>query len=271
MSHISNVCSRIFGSLACTRFPAPIQGFINRKYVKWLKLDMSEFDAPNRYKSLNELFTRSFKIARDIAEDESVLLSPCDSWISEAGLIDEFKALQIKGFSYSINTLLGDFTLGRERARLEGGIFMNFYLSPADYHRYHSPCDMKILKATHITGRLYPVNLKWLNKKAELFAQNERVVLECESSKGARFYLVFVGALNVGKMKFHFDKRICTNVKSSFNNLYTYKDIYIKQGEELGFFEMGSTIVFLGEKEAFKALAKQGDKVKFGDRIIGVE
>jgi phosphatidylserine decarboxylase len=250
-----------------------MQNFINKTYVEHFKIDMSEFREPNYYKSLNELFTRSFKTPRKIEKDEKLLLCMCDSLISELGIIgkSELNAFQIKNFSYSVNSLLGDFILQKEKAKLKGGLFINFYLSPADYHHYHSPCDMKIVKAVHIPGKLYPVNFKWLNKKAGLFTENERVVLECETLSKNRFYLVFVGALNVGKMRFYFDENICTNAKEGIEKLYTHKDLYIKQGEEIGFFEMGSTVVFLGENKIFKSLVKSGEKVKFGDKIISLE
>jgi transcription antitermination factor NusG len=87
---------------------------------------------------------------------------------------------------------------------------MNFYLSPKDYHRYHAPCDFKLLKLIHVPGKLYPVNLKYLKKEFELFVQNERVILECERD-GKIFYMVFVGALNVGQMVFEFENRVETN------------------------------------------------------------
>jgi phosphatidylserine decarboxylase len=272
MRYITNVFSRVFGFFASRHFPKKIQKFINKSYVKLLNIDMSEFDVPQNYKSLNELFTRSLKIRRNIVKNDEILISMCDSLVSEEGTIkaNDLSALQIKGSSYSVNSLLGDFILAKEKKRLEGGIFINLYLSPADYHHYHAPCCMKIIKAVHIPGKLYPVNFKWMNKKNGIFTQNERVILECETKDMAKFFLVFVGALNVGKMKFYFDENICTNTKERIQTLYMYKDLYVSQGDELGFFEMGSTIVFLGENGIFKPLVKRNTKVKFGDKIIKI-
>lgn len=271
MSHVTNVISRVFGKIATTKFPKSVQGFINRTYVKKLDLDMSEFEAPEHYETLNKLFTRDLKKQREFEVDDTILYAMSDSWISECGNItDNLQALQIKGFSYSINELLGDFTLIEEKDRLKGGVYANFYLSPADYHHYHAPCNMKILKATHIPGKLFPVNLTWLNKKASLFVENERVVLECLYKNSIKFFLVFVGALNVGKMKFLFDETISTNIKTKESTLHVYDNLNVKQCEELGYFEMGSTVLFFGEKDRFKLVAKQNDKVKFVSKLAKI-
>ncbi|MDR0666425.1 MAG: phosphatidylserine decarboxylase [Campylobacteraceae bacterium] len=269
---MTNVISRVFGVFAAVRFPKKIQTFINKTYVKLFKIDMSEFKEAEYYESLGKLFTRDLVKKREFGKSENLLISPCDALITELGVINtNCQALQIKGFLYSINALLGNYTLKKDKNRLKGGLFVNFYLSPSDYHHYHAPCDMKVLKATHISGALYPVNLKWLNKKAELFCENERVVLECETTAKSRFWLVFVGALNVGKIRFLFDENIATNAKKSGGYYRLYNDLNLFQGEEMGFFEMGSTIVFLGEKDAFKPLVKKGEKVKFTQEIIAVK
>lgn len=270
---MTNVISRIFGAFAAVRFPKKIQNLINKAYVKIFKIDMSEFKEAAYYESLGKLFTRDLVKKREFAKNENLLISPCDALITEFGAIDahNLKALQIKGFSYPVNSFLGSYTLRRDKERLKNGLFVNFYLSPSDYHHYHAPCDMRVLKATHIPGALYPVNLKWLHKKAELFSENERVVLECETALKARFWLVFVGALNVGKIRFLFDENIATNAKKEKESYYLYDDLNLSQGEEMGFFEMGSTIVFLGEKNAFKPLVKKGEKVKFTQGIIAVK
>jgi phosphatidylserine decarboxylase len=267
---MTNGISRVFGAFAAVRFPKKLQTFINKTYIKLFKIDMSEFQDAAYYQSLSKLFTRDLVKKREFAKSKNLLISPCDALITEIGTIEKggLSALQIKGFSYSINSLLGNFTFRKDKERLKNGLFINFYLSPSDYHHYHAPCDMKVLKATHIPGALYPVNLKWLHKKAELFCENERVVLECETVFKSRFWLVFVGALNVGKIRFLFDENITTNIKKEEQSYYAYKDLNLFQGEEMGFFEMGSTIVFLGEKEAFKPFVKKGDKVRFTQEII---
>jgi phosphatidylserine decarboxylase len=269
---MTNGISRIFGVILKIRFPKKIQTFINNMYIKQFNINMSEFKEAEYYESLNSLFTRDLVKKREFVKNENMLISPCDALITELGAITKggLNALQIKGSSYSINSLLGNYTLRKDKERLKDGLFINFYLSPSDYHHYHAPCDMRVLKATHIPGALYPVNLKWLHKKAELFSGNERVVLECETALKSRFWLVFVGALNVGKIRFLFDENIATNIKKEEQSYFSYKELNLFQGEEMGFFEMGSTIVFLGEKGAFGAVVKQGEKVKFTQEIIAL-
>ena len=266
-SHKTSQLSRLFGSFASYSFPTYIQTVINKAYVYFMKVDMSAFDTPSSYPSLNALFTRALKQDRRLEGDENTCISPCDAFISEAGQIEASSAFQIKGFSYKVNELLGSYILKKEKDTLEGGAFINFYLSPRDYHRYHVPIDMKICKAVHIPGKLYPVNFTWLQKMPSLFVENERVVLECENRAGARFYLVFVGALNVGKMAFIFDENIQTNVKASHETYYMYEDLWLQKGEELGRFEMGSTIVALFAKGSLHLTKNVNEPVRFGEAI----
>lgn len=263
----TSVISRLFGMFANTEFSTSIQIMINKIYVNAMNVDLRECDAVESYLSLNKLFTRRLNTPRSFDTQASTFISPSDSLISACGKIQENLALQIKGFSYNIGQILGDYVSKSHKSRLLNGEYINFYLSPKDYHRYHVPVDMKITKAIHIPGKLFPVNLKWLQKVDGLFIENERVVLECFTRENKLFYMIFVGALNVGKMKFCFDERIQTNAKDSIEQCYVYDNVNVTKGEELGLFEMGSTIVMLFEKESFTAQTQQGVSIKFGDTL----
>lgn len=267
MKFTSSFVSRLFGGFAHAKFPKFLQYLINVAYVKGLGLNMDEFRDPKTYKSLNALFTRALEHPRTLEGESEDLLSPCDAKVSAYGEISNGNALQIKGMEYSVGELLGDYMPLYSKKALMGGGFVNLYLSPKDYHRYHAPCRMKILESHHIPGALYPVNFTWLHKKAGLFCENERVVLVCENPFGKRFYLVFVGALNVGKMVFNFDERIQTNAKNAAQAYYKYEDLWCERGAELGMFEMGSTIVILWEDDAFTCKAALGQKVRFGELL----
>ncbi len=267
--HITNIISQYFGKLASHEFAPFVQRLINFSYVKLMGLDMGECADPKSFKSLNALFTRSLQIKRALDMDERVFISPCDALISEQGRIEDFKAFAIKGMMYNVDELLGSFFSDKDKQKLESGSFLNLYLSPSDYHRYHAPCDMKVLHAVQISGKLYPVNFKYLNKVPKLFCENERVILECFSETFGLFYLVFVGALNVGKMAFNFDKRIQTNAKIGEDKSYKYENLTLKKGDELGRFEMGSTIVVLFENEKV-GFEKSLEKVRFGEKIVKV-
>ena len=267
---ITNTLSRAFGKFANFKFFKPLQRLINLIYVKTMGVDLREFDDIDSYETLNLLFTRKLKKPRQFNEDKNIFISPCDSLITEEGDLYANRAIQIKGFYYDIDALLTSNISQENRQKIYNGKFINFYLSPKDYHRYHAPIDMQILKAIHIPGLLYSVNLKYLNKIMDLFVKNERVVLECKTIKGKLFYMVFVGAMNVGKMKFNFDDRIQTNYKKDVMTTYMYGDIVLKKGEELGRFEMGSTIVMFFEKDMVELLKNKMTKVKYGDPIAKI-
>lgn len=259
---LSNRASRVFGKFARCEFIAPLQWLINSVYVKLFHIDLSEFDRLSSYKSLNALFTRALKINRGFDESPSVLIAPSDSLITESATSAQKQALQIKGMSYSIEELLGQ--------KLESELFyINFYLSPRDYHRYHAPCDMEILELRYFSGELLAVNEPSLKKHTAVFVKNERVVVVAKTKAQKWLYFVAVGALNVGSIIMHFESKLHTNTEcypKGYNVCYTYRTpIHIKKGVELGMFQMGSTIVLLGE--SIESSLTSGTKVKFGDSI----
>ena len=269
MSSFKSSCaSRLFGSFASKRFPKVVQICINRVYVKLMKVDLSEFLDVKNYKSLNELFTRELQRKREFISSDDEFISPCDAYISECGEIKEEKALQIKGFSYRVRELLGNFISKESKDRLVGGRYINFYLSPKDYHRYHVPIDMKVSKAVHIPGKLYPVNIKWLHKISELFIENERVIIQAEDKNGKTHILVLVGALNVGKMTVSFEPSIQTNSDITTPQHYEYQDTYLKRGEEFGYFMMGSTILTFAQKGATTHQIALNQKSRFA-QVVG--
>jgi len=269
--HITSAISQTFGKFASKEFPHWLQNVINQSYVSLMGLDMSEFHAPQTYKSLNALFTRHLKEPRKFSLNAEDFISPCDSLISECGHLIEDYALQIKGMRYKTDELLGSNFTQEEKEQIHNGDFINFYLSPKDYHRYHIPINMKVLKAVHIPGKFYPVNVPSLKKRLNLFIENERVVLQCETMQGQRFYMVLVSALNVGVMKVSFEPRIQTDANVIGEQVYEFDNLYLDKGDDFGCFEMGSTIVILSEKDMFETLlVKAGDKVKFGDTIAKV-
>jgi phosphatidylserine decarboxylase len=265
--HFTSLISSGFGKFASKEFPSIIQHIINASYVKLMGLDMSEFREPSTYKTLNKLFTRAFEIPREIPKGKTKLLSGVDALITDAGTIVDGTAYQIKGMSYSIEELFGEHH--QEAAKkVEGGEFINFYLSPKDYHRYHMPMDLQVLSLTHIPGKLYPVNFPLLRKKKDLFIENERVILECKDKKGRVQVLVLVGALNVGKMIVTFEDNIQTNSDIREPQHYTYDDLWLERGEMFGWFEMGSTILTFSEKKSIFPEVAINQKVSFTD-VIG--
>lgn len=255
---MTNVISRAFGKFASHEFPSFFQNFVNRVYVNMFNIDLSDFDQPESYKTLNALFTRALKKPRDIDSNLNSIISPTDSLITEQANVDSNKALQIKGMEYSVKEFLGE--------ELDSSFsYINLYLSPRDYHRYHAPCDLEVLEARYFSGVLLPVNEPSLKKNKDLFIKNERVVLKARDIKGNLFFYVAVGALNVGKMLVHFEPKINTNAGNG-NAVYTYQTpIKIKKGEEIGMFLMGSTIVLFIKDVLLDS--SSNSKVRFGDKI----
>ncbi len=261
----TNTISRLFGKFADTNFPKPIQNFINYSYVKLMKLDLSEFDKIQNYHSLNELFTRKLLKKRKFNNNKKVLISPVDSYITECGKLNADKLLQIKGMEYSAKELLSKDVNFLDR--VIDGNYINFYLSPKDYHRYHLPCDLEIKKVIHITGKLYPVNLKYLNKKLNLFIENERVIIEALTPNNKVIYLVLVGALNVGKMVVSFEPKIESNINANEVKIYEFNNLNLKKGECFGYFKMGSTIVAIFEKNSINIKDIKNKNIKFAQEI----
>ncbi len=266
--HITSGLSQIFGMFASKAFPTPIQNFINASYVRLMGLDMSEFEPSSSYPTLNKLFTRHLREPREFNTDDSVMISPCDALITECGKLHDFTSLQIKGMKYKVDELLGDYIDPDKKHRIKNGRFINFYLSPSDYHRYHIPFDCRITKAVHIPGKLYPVNFTYLNKQQDLFIENERVVIECYTKNDELFYIVLVGALNVGRMEVSFEPSINTNSHLRESVAYEYKELEMKKGDDFGCFQMGSTIVLIAEN--MDILVKSGEKVSFAQDISKV-
>jgi len=261
--HYTSFISQVFGKFASKEFPPAIQKVINSAYVKLMGLDMSEFNTPDSYKSLNALFTRALNVDREFDRDESTIIAGVDALITEYGIVKETTSYQIKGMSYKVDELLGEYHKDIV-GDLEGGEFVNYYLSPKDYHRYHSPMRLQIISATHIVGKLYPVNFPLLRNKQNLFIENERVVIECRDVKGRVHILVLVGALNVGKMLVTFEPNIETNSDTDSSKHYTYSDLWLEKGEMFGYFMMGSTILTFSQKDSTTHQVSINQKSHYG-------
>ena len=264
--HYSSILSSGFGVFASKTFPKPIQKVINYGYVKLMGLDMSDFQDPSSYPTLNKLFTRAFVEPKEITSDEHIMISPVDALVTDYGEIVDGKAYQIKGMEYDLAELFGEYHQEASQA-VNGGQFVNLYLSPKDYHRYHMPDTLTIQSLTHIPGKLYPVNFPLLRNKKNLFIENERAIIECKDSKGRTFVMVLVGALNVGKMIITFEDAIKTNSDIREPQHYSYTNLTLEKGELFGWFEMGSTILLFSEKGAFEPQLEINQDVKFTETI----
>ncbi len=224
-------------------------GAFTTRLIRWFVakygVDMSEAANPDlaSYKSFNDFFTRPLKPgARPLAD--AAFICPVDGAISQFGVIDDHRILQAKGHRFTTTELVGgDRTLA---AAFRHGSFANLYLSPKDYHRLHMPCDGRLMRMIYVPGALFSVNPTTARGVPNLFARNERVVCLFESPRHGPFVMVLVGATIVGSMATVWHGVV--NAKRSGKTAewrYADEAIVLKQGEEMGRFLLGSTIVML--------------------------
>jgi len=220
---------------------------------------MSEYDFDiQKARRFNEFFTRKLRPGTRNWEDG--ICSPVDGHLLSHGTISNGMIYQVKGVSYCESLLTG-------QAALPGGSFVNLYLSPANYHRFHAPFDMQLDLLTHIPGKLLSVSKKNARKVQGLYTGNERVILSGKSEYG-HFHFVLVGALNVGSIRLSFHPEFRTNVRKSQRSVLQINTSLVK-GEELGWFEMGSTVVILISGQDFSKLKNitPGNPVRLGTQL----
>lgn len=203
------------------------------------ELDLSEARA-TRFRSLHECFTRQLKEgAREVDPDPAVAVSPCDGVIGALGRVREGSVVQAKGFPYTLMDLLGD--AGLVRTYLEGS-FVTLRLTSGMYHRFHAPYDCRIQDVTYISGDTWNVNPITLKRIERLFCRNERAIIRCRlAASGALITLVPVAAILVASIRLHFaDVRL--HLRYQGPNMLPC-DATLRKGEEMGWFEHGSTII----------------------------
>ena len=215
-----------------------------RGFVAKYGVDMNEAANPDiaSYPSFNEFFTRALKPgARPLANAD--LVCPVDGALSQFGAIRRDQILQAKGHDYSTTALVGgDAALA---AQFENGHFATIYLSPKDYHRIHMPCDGRLLRMIHVPGALFSVNPTTARGVPGLFARNERVVCVFESARGP-FVLTLVGATIVGSMATVWHGVVNPPRVGRLREWrYDGQSIGLRQGDEMGRFLLGSTVVML--------------------------
>jgi phosphatidylserine decarboxylase len=225
-------------------------------FVKRYQVNMAEAANPDvaSYKTFNEFFTRPLKTgARPMAQAD--FICPVDGAISQFGAIEKDQIFQAKGHSYSTTALIGgDKTLA---GKFENGHFACLYLSPKDYHRIHMPCDGTLKSMTYVPGALFSVNPTTAQGVPGLFARNERAVCEFASAQHGSFIMVLVGATIVGSMATVWHDAangIINPPRTGKTKTWNYyeKNITLKQGDEMGRFLLGSTVVMLFEKNILK-------------------
>lgn len=233
----------------------PFKNSAIKLFIRAFKVDMSiaqQQDA-SAYPDFNSFFTRPLKPeARPIASNPGEIACPVDGTISQLGTItDDGRIFQAKGHDYSLQELLGGY---KEMATLfNQGSFATIYLSPSDYHRIHMPLQGELQEMVYIPGRLFSVSKFASEQVQRLFARNERLVNLFETEAGP-MAMIMVGALNVAGMETVWAGNVPDNVNGeikrwSYKNGAVEKPITLSHGEEMGRFNMGSTVILLFAKQ----------------------
>ena len=258
---LTNFAGRIAGAKGGAMTTRLIRWFVGRYNV-----NMNEALDPDitHYTSFNDFFTRALRPdARPLAKADYVC--PVDGRISQFGSIDKDQIFQAKGHNFSTTALVGgDATLA---ARFDHGSFANLYLSPRDYHRIHMPCDGRLTRMIYVPGELFSVNPTTARGIPGLFARNERVVCVFDTANGP-FVMTLVGATIVGSMATVWHGVVNPPRTGQVRDWsYVNDNVVLKQGEELGRFLLGSTVVMLFPKDtvAFNANWQPAGPVQLGE------
>ncbi|MFH5182074.1 archaetidylserine decarboxylase [Paenibacillus sp. TAB 01] len=201
------------------------------------------------YASLNDFFTRRLKKGlRPIDLAPKLIVSPVDAAITGMGPISEGLILNVKGQDYTVEELLNH---SPRTVNYKNGFYFVLYLSPTDYHRIHTPVEGTIIEKEHVPGRVYPVNEFGLRHMRRVLSRNERLITYMQH-EGGELAVVKVGAMNVSSIQY-----VSPLPKKP------------SRGDELAYFEFGSTVVLLMETDTFESRSdlQVGSKVKMGEAL----
>jgi phosphatidylserine decarboxylase len=262
--------SRLVGWLTRIRW-RPFKNAFTALFVAGFKPDLTDAAVPDpyAYPHFNAFFTRALKAdARPLAGDLRTLVSPVDGTMSQSGRLDGNRLLQAKGRLYTLQALLAGAASGWA-PRFEGGSFATIYLAPYNYHRIHMPTDGTLQALWYVPGRLFSVNNTAARLVQDVFARNERLVLLFEGAAGP-FAVIFVGALNVGSMATVWHGDVTPRRPRTVTDLPLppVSERFRSRGEEIGRFNMGSTVIVLfGPQLAQLEPIAPGAAMRLGQRL----
>lgn len=238
--------SRLMGAFAHSRFSRLLIPVFIRTYQ--IPAAQAEKN-PSEYGSLNEFFSRRLKPGmRPVTEEPDAVASPVDALITAMGTIESGTLLNVKGQDYKLEELLNH---SPHQELYKKGYFFVLYLSPTDYHRIHSPVTGKLTESDYIRGRCYPVNEFGMRNMKSVLCRNERLITYMAHSAG-EIAVAKVGAMNVSGIKYSDESRRSFEI-----------------GDDLAYFEFGSTVVLLTESGIFtpRPGLESGAKVKMGELL----
>jgi phosphatidylserine decarboxylase len=228
-------------------------------------LDLNEAKA-KRFRSMHDCFIRELKPgARPIDQDPAVLVSPCDAIVGACGRMVGTELLQIKGFPYRLEDLLGDPELV---AAHRNGRYVTLRLTSSMYHRFHAPHDCRVEQVTYISGDTWNVNPIALKRIEKLYCKNERALLRTRLAAGGHMVtLVPVAAVLVASIRLHF-LDVLLSLKHRGPNVFACNAPF-RKGEEMGWFQHGSTIiVFAPDGFSLCKGVQEGAMIRVGERLM---
>lgn len=227
-------------------------------------LDLSESET-QRFQSLHACFTRKLKDgARPFDQRDDVLASPCDAIVGACGDVRGTEVLQAKGFPYRLQDLMGSSALAERHA---DGRYITLRLTSSMYHRFHAPHDLDVERVTYISGDTWNVNPIALQRVERLFCKNERAVIETRLHDGSPLTLVPVAAILVASIRLHFLNVLLHLRYPGPNDIAC--SAALKKGEEMGWFEHGSTIiVFVPRTWHLAPGIESGARIRAGQALL---
>ncbi|MFD1772403.1 archaetidylserine decarboxylase [Paenibacillus rhizophilus] len=238
--------SRIMGAFSHSR----ISRLLIPAFIRTYHIPASQAEKdPSEYATLNEFFSRRLKPGmRTITEETDAVASPVDAMITAMGDISSGTILNVKGQDYKLEELLNH---SPHQELYKKGFFFVLYLSPTDYHRIHSPVTGKMAESDYIRGRCYPVNEFGMRHMKGVLCRNERLITYIAHRAG-EIAVVKVGAMNVSSIRYSDESKRAWEI-----------------GEDLAYFEFGSTVVLLAENGIFipRPGLEPGMKVKMGEML----
>jgi len=264
-----HLLSRCTGALADLRHPLWLKNWLIHIFIRQFKVDMDEAADPDptSYATFNAFFTRPLREdARSPAEAD--VICPADGAISQLGDIRGGRIFQAKGQSFSTWELLGG---DAERAELfADGRFATIYLSPRDYHRVHMPLAGRLTATSYIPGKLFSVNQVTAENVPRLFARNERLVCYFDTAAGP-MAMILVGAMVVAGIETVWSGQVAPPTSDPVLRDYVVppRVIELAQGEEMGRFKLGSTVILLFPKDVveFDAPYVAGSATRLGESL----
>ncbi|MEQ6884641.1 archaetidylserine decarboxylase [Salicola sp. Rm-C-2C1-2] len=272
---LTNRIPRRWATLLMGRFSRIQQPWIRRASIGIWQLFAGDLHLEQAQKtdfqSMHDCFIRALRPgARPVHNDAATLISPCDGVLGAMGRINQTEIFQAKGYPYDLGELLGDTTLAE---RYRDGSFVTLRITASMYHRFHAPDKCHLQQVRYISGDTWNVNPVALKRVEKLFCRNERAILELDlppeepDVRATHILLVPVAAILVASIRLHALEQPLNLLYKGTNRITC--DTHYHRGEEMGYFEQGSTIIVItGPELELNPALEQGQTIRMGEPLL---